>query len=241
MTGWEFLPANKGSTLGRDDIPQFHVLAGYHPAPRKGTNMAIKAVVFDIGGVLEITPNLGVDEKWEKHLNRKPGEFNELLRDVWRGGSLGTISIEQVHQQIRERLGLSESVVNEYMADIWKEYLGTLNVELAEYFRSLRPTYQTAIISNSFVGAREKEAEYYQFDAICDFIIYSHEVGLSKPDLRIFALACERLGVKPNEIIFVDNHKEVYVSAQEMGMHCIEFRDNAQVIADIETCIRANS
>jgi putative hydrolase of the HAD superfamily len=203
--------------------------------------MAIKAIVFDIGGVLEITPSLGIDEKWEKQLNRKPGEFNELLRDVWRGGSLGTISIEQVHQQIGERLGLSEAVVNQYMADVWKEYLGTLNVELAEYFRNLRPSFQTAIISNSFAGAREKEAEHYRFDTICDFIIYSHEVGLSKPDPRIFVLACERLGLQPHEVIFVDDHKEVYVSAQEMGMHCIEFKDNAQVIADIETCIRANS
>ena len=203
--------------------------------------MAIKAVVFDIGGVLEVTPNLGVDEKWEKQLNRKPGELNDLLREVWRGGSLGTISIEQVHQQIGERLGLSESIVNEYMADVWKEYLGTLNVELVDYFRRLRPRYQTAIISNSFVGAREREVEHYQFDTLCDFIIYSHEVGLSKPDPRIFALACERLGLQPHEVIFVDDHKEVYVSAQEMGMHCIEFRDNAQVIADIATCIQVNS
>jgi epoxide hydrolase-like predicted phosphatase len=203
--------------------------------------MAIKAVVFDIGGVLEVTPNLGVDEKWEKQLNRKPGELNDLLREVWRGGSLGTISIEQVHQQIGERLGLSESIVNEYMVDVWKEYLGTLNVELVDYFRRLRPRYQTAIISNSFVGAREREVEHYQFDTLCDFIIYSHEVGLSKPDPRIFALACERLGLQPHEVIFVDDHKEVYVSAQEMGMHCIEFRDNAQVIADIATCIQVNS
>jgi len=201
----------------------------------------IKAIVFDIGGVLEITPNLGVDEKWEKLLNRKPDEFNELLRDVWRGGSLGSISIEQVHQQIGERLGLTESVVNEYMADVWKEYLGTLNVELAEYFRSLRSRYQTAIISNSFVGAREKEAEHYRFDTLCDFIIYSHEVGLSKPDLRIFELACERLGLQPHEVIFVDDHTEVYASAQQMGMHCIEFKNNAQVLADIESCIDANS
>ena len=199
--------------------------------------MTIKAIVFDIGGVLEITPNLGVDEKWETQMNRKPGEFNELLRDVWRGGSRGTISIRQVHQQISERLGLSEAVVSEYMADVWREYLGTLNVELVEYFRSLRPKYQTAIISNSFVGAREKEAEHYQFDTLCDFITYSHEVGLRKPDPRIFQLACERLGLQPHEVIFVDDHKEVYASAQEMGMHCIEYKDNAQVIAEIEACI----
>jgi putative hydrolase of the HAD superfamily len=202
--------------------------------------MSIRAVVFDIGGVLEITPDLGLDKKWEQRLGLKPGELNERLGDVWRGGTLGTISIEQVHRSIGEIMDWNEAQVHEFMDDIWSEYLGTLNVELAEYFRSLRPKYQTAIISNSFVGAREKEVEHYQFDTICDFIIYSHEVGLRKPDPRIFLLACERLCLQPHEVIFLDDHKEVYVSAEEMGMHCIEFKDTAQAIADIEVCIEVN-
>ncbi len=202
--------------------------------------MTIKAIVFDIGGVLEITPNLGIDEKWEKKLSLKSGELYERLREVWKGGSTGTISLVQVYEDIGRLMKWDESQVNAYMNDIWKEYLGTLNVELADYFRSLRPKYKTAIISNSFVGAREKEAEHYQFDTICDFIIYSHEVGLMKPDPRIFALACERLGLQPNEIIFVDDHADVYASAVEMGIHCFEFKDNAQIIAEIEACIQSN-
>lgn len=202
--------------------------------------MTIKAIIFDIGGVLEITPDLGLDKKWEQRLGLKSGELNRRLADVWRGGSIGTISLQQVHQKIGEILGWSETQVNELMGDVWREYLGTLNVELAEYFRGLRPKYQTAIISNSFIGAREKEAEHYQFDTLCDFIIYSHEVGLRKPDPRIFRLACEQLGLEAQEVIFVDDHKEVYASAQEMGMHCIEFKDNAQAIAEIEACIANN-
>jgi len=203
--------------------------------------MTIRAIVFDIGGALEITPSLGVDEKWEQRLSLKPGELNQRLGDVWRGGSIGTISIEQVHKSIGEIMGMSQTQVSEFMADVWKEYLGTLNVELAEYFRSLRPRYQTAIISNSFVGAREKEAERHQFDTICDFIIYSHEVGLSKPDPRIFTLACERLGLQPNEVVFVDDHEDVMVSARELGIHCIEHKTNAQTIAEIEACIKRNA
>lgn len=202
--------------------------------------MTIRAIVFDIGGVLEITPSLGIDEQWERKLNLKRGELNQLLVDVWRGGSLGTISIEKVHERIGEIMSWDGTQVNEYMDDIWREYLGTLNVELADYFRNLRPKYKTAIISNSFVGAREREAQHYQFDSICDFILYSHEVGLRKPDPQIFQMACEQLSLQPHEIIFVDDHKDVYVSAEEMGMHCIEFKDNSQVIAEIEACIAAN-
>jgi len=203
--------------------------------------MTIKAIVFDIGGVLEITPNLNTDAKWEQKLNLKPNELYQCLIEVWKAGSVGTISIQDVHTEIGRIMGWGEVQVNAYMHDIWKEYLGTLNVELADYFRSLRPKFKTAIISNSFVGAREQESEHYGFNTICDFIIYSHEVGLQKPDPKIFALACERLNLQPNEIIFVDDHAEVYMSAVEMGVHCFEFKDNVQIIAEIEKCIADNA
>src|SRR5262249_48802127 len=157
----------------------------------------IRAIIFDIGGVLEITPKLGVDEKLEQRLGLKPGELNERLHDVWRGGSIGTITLADVHRRIGEIMGMSEADVNAYMEDVWEEYLGTLNVELTEYFRQLRPRFITAILSNSFVGAREREQAHYGFEDMTDFIIYSHEVGISKPDRRIYELTCERLGVPP--------------------------------------------
>ena len=199
--------------------------------------MSIRAVVFDIGGVLEITPNIGWDKKWEQSLGLQAGELNQRLAEIWEGGSLGTLSIGEVQTGIRQALGLSENQVNEFMADLWREYLGTLNTDLFDYFRNLRPRYKTAIISNSFVGAREQEEQHYHLSEICDFIIYSHEVGLSKPDARIFTLACERLGLPPHEVIFVDDHEEVMTSARELGMRCIEYKNNPQVIAAIEALL----
>jgi putative hydrolase of the HAD superfamily len=203
--------------------------------------MTIQAIVFDIGEVLEITPDLGVTAKWEQRLNLPAGELDRRLHDVWEGGSIGTISEQDVHRSISERMGMSAAQVDAFMQDIWQEYLGTLNVELVEYFRGLRPRYQTAFLCNSFVGAREKEQERYHFDELCDFIIYSHEVGMSKPDPRIYALTCERLGRQPAEVIFVDDREPNVEGARQAGMHSILFKNNAQAIADIQACIKANA
>ena len=87
--------------------------------------MAIRAVVFDIGGVLEVTPDLGITQRWEARLGLPAG-------------------------------GLDEPQLEAFMADLWREYLGTANTELIEYVRQLRPRYRTGILSNSFVGARER-------------------------------------------------------------------------------------
>ncbi len=61
---------------------------------------------------------------------------------------------------------------------------------------------------------------------------------MTKPDSRIYALTCEQLGLPPEVIIFVDDSKERIDAACVFGIHGILFRDNSQVIADIESCIR---
>jgi epoxide hydrolase-like predicted phosphatase len=196
--------------------------------------VVVRAVVFDIGGVLEITPDLGLDRQWEPRLGLRPGEIHERMRDIWRGGSIGTVTLEQVHQALRDRLGLDESGAAAYMADLWREYLGTANTGLIEYARGLRPRYRTGILSNSFVGAREREQAAYGFEGLVDEIVYSHEVGMSKPDPQIYALVCERLTVLPQETIFLDDSGPCVAGACEAGIHAIHYQDNAQAIAEIE-------
>jgi epoxide hydrolase-like predicted phosphatase len=202
--------------------------------------MVIRAVVFDIGGVLEITPDLGVDRLWETRLGLPAGEMDGRMRDVWRGGSIGTITEDDVHQAVRDRLGLDERQVAAFMGDIWREYLGTPNTELIEYARRLRPRYRTGILSNSFVGAREKEQAAYGFEDLVDDIVYSHEAGMSKPDPRIYTLACTRLGVRPDQTVFVDDTDLCVAGAREAGMHAVHFQHNVQAIGDIERLLAAS-
>lgn len=201
--------------------------------------MALRAVVLDIGGVLETTPSLGTARKWEAAFGLLPGQLGERAREVWDAGAIGSISEEDVHRRLTELLGVERARVDEYMAEMWVEYLGSLNVELTEWFRGLRPKYRTGIISNSFVGAREREQESYGFADLTDVIIYSHEVGVSKPDPRIYHLACERLDVKPDETVFLDNVEAMVDGARAVGMHAVLFTETAQAIADIEALLSA--
>jgi epoxide hydrolase-like predicted phosphatase len=199
--------------------------------------MAIRAVVFDIGGVLEITPDLGVTQQWETRLGLGAGELDERMRDTWRGGSIGTITLDDVCQALRDRLGLDEQRLEAFMADLWREYLGTPNTDLIEYARGLRPRYRTGILSNSFVGAREREQQAYGFEDLVDEIVYSHEAGTSKPDPRIYALACTRLDVRPAETVFLDDSEVCVAGAREAGLHAVRYQDNAQAIAEIEALL----
>ncbi|MHB8596146.1 MAG: HAD family hydrolase [Ktedonobacteraceae bacterium] len=206
--------------------------------------MVIRAVVFDIGGVLELDVielvDIGLDARWEQRLGLQPGELDQRMESVWLAGALGECTEEDVHQEMGKRLGMSQGQIEEYMREMWNWYCGRLNVPMADFFRSLRPRYQTAILSNSFVGARREEQQRYHFEEMCDLIIYTHEEGIAKPDPRIFELTCQRLSVQPSEVVFLDDVEVNVVAARESGIHAILFEETAQAIADIQAVLMAN-
>lgn len=217
--------------------------------------MAIRAVVFDIGGVLEIAPDGGGEPTadfpamiatWETRLSLQPGELDarimELgarLRREGKDGALGTCTEEEWLAELQQVTGMDQAQLDAFMRDHWDVYLGAPNSELIAYFAALRPRYRTALLSNSFAGARREEQERYHFDAIADLIVYSHEEGIAKPDPRIFARTCERLAVQPAETAFLDDYPGHVAAARALGMHAILFTSTDQAIADLDACLRA--
>lgn len=196
--------------------------------------MAVRCVVFDIGGVLEITPPTGWVARWEADLGLPAGEVDARLGDVLAAAELGRVTEADVAAAVRDRLALAPSRVEAFLADLWREYLGTPNADLVAWLRALRPRYRTALLSNSFVGAREREQAAYGYGDLVDVVVYSHEVGLAKPDPEVYALTARLAGVSPDEVLFLDDTPLSVEGAQQAGWATVLFRDNAQAIAELE-------
>ncbi len=139
-----------------------------------------------------------------------------------------------MERRIAAALGLDQSRLYGLMDDLWTEYLGTLNRELADYFAALRPRYRTGILSNSFAGAREREQRAYGFQDMCDLVVYSHEEGLRKPDPAFYELVCRRLDVGPRRALFLDDQLRCVEGARRVGMTAVRFVDNRQAIAELD-------
>jgi len=191
-------------------------------------------VILDIGGVLEITPETGWERRWEELLGLPPGAIDERMHDVWQDGRVGRFSEKEVNEQVAARLGLDAPQVDAFMGDLWGEYLGMPNAELIDYVRGLRGTCRLGILSNSFVGARERETALYRFDALVEQIVYSHEIGVAKPDPGAFEAACAALDVQPDSCLFIDDLAVNIAAARAAGMQAHLFEDNARTISRIE-------
>jgi HAD superfamily hydrolase (TIGR01549 family) len=199
--------------------------------------MAIRAVVFDLGGVLEITPAMDFDARWENDLGLSTGTVFQRLGDVFGAGSLGEVTEAEVLEAVCDRLEVGPEKADELMAIVWEQYLGTANTELIAWARRLQPTHRTGILSNSFVGAREREHAAYGLGDLVDVLVYSHEIGVAKPDPRAYEITCERLGVSPDEVAFLDDVEAAVDGARAVGMQAVHYRDNAQAIGELENLI----
>lgn len=205
--------------------------------------MAIRAVVFDLGGVLETEIDTDMHAKWEGRLNLKPGELRErYFSSGWLiDATYGKLTEEEMLWKLGEIYEMNQAQVDEFMQDFWDKYCGELNSELVAYFKSLRPRYQTAILSNGVPGARRMEQERFHFTEMADLIIYSSEEKTGKPERRMFEITCERLGIQPEEIIFLDDIEETVTAARTFGIHAILFQETTQAIAAIQACLQAHT
>ncbi len=199
--------------------------------------MAIHAIVFDIGGILEVTPE-GLEPgtrfaqmivDWERRLGLRRGVLAQRLASMREKGALGHCTEAEWHAS----LCMNDEDRAAFLADMWNAYLGAPNVELVAWLRSQRPAYKTALLSNSFVGAREKEEERYAYSTLVDDIIYSHEVGIEKPDPRIYDLTCKRLGVAPSAMVFLDDVVANVEAARALGIHGVLFENNEQALREL--------
>jgi epoxide hydrolase-like predicted phosphatase len=122
----------------------------------------------------------------------------------------------EVLEAVCDRLEVGPEKAGELMAIVWEQYLGT---------------------ANSFVGAREREHAAYGLGDLVDVLVYSHEIGVAKPDPRAYEITCERLGVSPDEVAFLDDVEAAVDGARAVGMQAVHYRDNAQAIGELENLI----
>jgi HAD superfamily hydrolase (TIGR01509 family) len=195
--------------------------------------MTIRAVYFDLGGVIVRT---GDREPRTKLAERLGMSYKELAEAVFENesslrASLGAVSPQEHWADVIHRLGLppseADSVRQEFFAG------DTLDLDLINFLRSLRPKYRTGLLSNAWSDMREYLISQKIDDAF-DQLIISAEVGIMKPDARIYQLALEKLGVTPDQAVFVDDSIVNIEGARAVGMYAIQFTRPDQTVEELK-------
>lgn len=188
----------------------------------------IRAVIFDLGGVLVRTEDRAPRERLAAQLGMTYSELSAVIFDSEsaRLATLGTITTEQHWESVRITMGLAPDEFPGLMEQFWAG--DRLDEGLVNLIRSLRSRYKTGLLSNAWDDLRHALVNQWRIDDAFHEVIISSEVGLAKPNPGIYHLALERVQVTPVEAVFVDDFIENVESAHQVGMQAIHFRDSDQ-------------
>ncbi len=202
--------------------------------------MSIRAVIFDLGGVLIRTEDRKPRTQLADRLGLTYDELSALIFDSQSSHQAmkGEITTAEHWEAVRETLGLSENEFPQVPLEFWGG--DTLDENLVNYLRDLRPKYKTALLSNAWDDIRQVLEEQLKIDDAFDEIIISAEVGLVKPDPRIYQGLISNLGVDPVEAVFVDDFPENVEGARLEGWQAILFKDPDQALRDLSHLLETN-
>lgn len=84
---------------------------------------------------------------------------------------------------------------------------------------------KTAICSNNYQDNIEMLSHKFNLAKYFDIMVFSYEVGVMKPDKRIFQVLLNRAGVEPQELVYSDDEQENVETARELGINAFIYED----------------
>jgi putative hydrolase of the HAD superfamily len=195
--------------------------------------MTMRAVIFDIGGVLIRTEDQAPRRQWERRLGLPERGLAQIVFEnpVAARATLGQADVESIWAEVTRRLSLAPEAAAQLRADFWAG--DRLDHALLDFVRALRPRYMTGVLSNAWPDARHYHRGRIDEGAF-DVLVFSAEEGVQKPDPEIYRRAVARLGVRPEETVFVDDFLENVAAARALGMWGVQFKSREQAIEEVE-------
>jgi putative hydrolase of the HAD superfamily len=119
---------------------------------------------------------------------------------------------------------------------------GHVRPEMVEALRRCGERLKTAMLTNNFRSpsggsSHDPRGDLDAIFEMFDEVVESSVVGVRKPEPRFYEIACTRLGVRPDECVFLDDLGVNLKPARAMGMTTIKVVDSAEALAELESVV----
>jgi HAD superfamily hydrolase (TIGR01509 family) len=200
----------------------------------------IKAVIFDFGRVISAQKPPSLFHAYERDLGLAPDTINTIMfrSEAWEEALLGRKTVEEFWQAIGPELGLKtaaeiEAFQRRYHAD------EAVNEDVLRVIRALQGRYKLAVLSNSPPGLTRWLDSWKILD-LFHVVFCSGDEGIVKPNPRAFARTLERLEVRPDEALFIDDTPEHVDAARALGLRSVVFTTAGGLEADLAGLLDAD-
>ncbi len=199
----------------------------------------IKAIITDFGGVLVHTRDDSVYRQLAERRGLTPAEMWEIIfhSPSAQAATLGIIPEQEHWLSIAHSLNLKAEELPAFRSEFWSSQ--SVDENLLAYLKVLKPFYRLGILSNAWSDSeREIRETLPGLLDLFDDVIISSQVGIAKPDERIYHLAVERLNIQPQEAVLLDDIEDNIIGARNAGLNAILVRNSNQAIADLQQLLK---
>ena len=194
--------------------------------------MSYKVVLFDWGGVLSVggTPD-ELAGRVSTLFNITDEETRKLLAPRLTKLKRGRSTVDDFWSSLESEMSCT---ISDSQRNVWAP-VDTLRPQqdMVEFTKKLQGLgYKTAILSNVFPNTAEdirSQGWYEPYEPV----FLSSDDGMAKPDMEYYEYAVAQLGVKPEEIIFIDDQQRCLEPAARFGMATVLAVGVPQVISDV--------
>ena len=204
---------------------------------------AIRAVLFDFGGVLTESPftafhaferSRGLPQGFLQAVNRRnPGD------NAWARFERSELTPAEFDRAFAAESGqLGHRIPG---MDVIALIYGPVRPRMARAVSHCREHYLTACLTNNFrhdgFGPESSNTDWQAALGLFHSVIESSKAGARKPEPRFYRFACDTLGIAAQDAVFLDDLGANLKPAREMGMHTIKVVDPDAAIAELEAVL----
>ena len=194
-----------------------------------------KAIIFDLGAViLNINYQNTIDEFTKLGVNNAATFYSKKVQtNLFNQIETGMISSNEFLKALQKET--KNANINQ-VEKAWNAMLLDLPEERVQLIRKLKNNHSVYLLSNTnaiHIDAFKKQLGNKKWLAFCklfDKMYLSHELGLRKPDVKIFEYILNEQKLKAEEVFFIDDSPQHIASAKKIGIHCHHLLDDENII-----------
>ena len=194
-----------------------------------------KAIIFDLGAViLNINYQNTIDEFTKLGVNNAATFYSKKVqKNLFNQIETGMISSNEFLKALQKKT--KNANINQ-VEKAWNAMLLDLPEERIQLIEKLKNNYSIYLLSNTnaiHIDAIKKQLGNRKWLAFCklfDKMYLSHELGLRKPDVKIFEYILNEQKLKAEEVFFIDDSPQHIAGAKKIGIHCHHLLDDENII-----------
>jgi len=201
----------------------------------------VEAVLFDFGGVITDSP-FDAFARYERDKGLPKGFIRSVnatnhLDNAWARLERNELGFDAFCDTFEAETTAAGGRVD--ARELFAMFSGQLRPEMVEAVRRCGQHFKTGLLTNNFVTPIS-ESGYSALAvvlALFDAVVESSVVGVRKPDERFYRLACDTLGIEPDQAVFLDDLGVNLKPARALGMHTIKVVDTSTALAERERAV----